>query len=111
LDLKAAVWFRRGRLLICSPLFAILGGWGTELPLIPLSEFPRPAQVYAFQQHRQLRTTERNSAFLHLWPDKSPSLQALGEKAQPIAVVPKNLDGVSAPPAKYEDMTREWLLL
>ena len=38
------MWFRRGRLLICSPLFAILGAWGTELPLIPLSEFPRPAQ-------------------------------------------------------------------
>jgi len=42
--LNAAVWFRRGRLVICSPLFAILGGWGTELPLIRLSEFPRPAQ-------------------------------------------------------------------
>ena len=43
-DLKAAVWFRRRRLLICSPRFAILGGWGTGLPLIPLSEFPRPPQ-------------------------------------------------------------------
>jgi hypothetical protein len=42
--LNAAVWFRRGRLLICAPLFAILGGWGTEFPLIRLSEFARPAQ-------------------------------------------------------------------
>jgi hypothetical protein len=39
-DLKAAVWFRRGRLLVCSPVFATLSGWGTELPLIPLFEFP-----------------------------------------------------------------------
>jgi hypothetical protein len=40
------VWFRRGRLLICSPRCAILGGWGTGLPLIPLPEFPSPAQPF-----------------------------------------------------------------
>ena len=41
--LNAAVWLRRSRLLNCSPLFAILGGLGTEPPLIRLSKFPRPA--------------------------------------------------------------------
>src|ERR1035441_2513900 len=56
-DLNAAVWFRRGRLLICSPLFAILGGWGTEPPLSPLSEFPEPAQSVQTADHR-LRVTE-----------------------------------------------------
>jgi serine/threonine-protein kinase len=43
--LKTAVWFRRGRRVIVAPRFCHLNGrQGTTLPLIPLSEFPDPAQ-------------------------------------------------------------------
>jgi hypothetical protein len=42
--LKADVWFRRGRRVIVAPHFCHLNGRrGTTLPLIPLSEFPKPA--------------------------------------------------------------------
>src|ERR1022692_4771690 len=43
--LKVALWFRRGRRVIVAPRFCHLNGrQGTTLPLIPLSEFPKPAQ-------------------------------------------------------------------
>src|SRR5277367_1326397 len=40
--LNAAVWFRRGRLLICSPLPAILWLWKKEPPLKLMSSFSDP---------------------------------------------------------------------
>jgi hypothetical protein len=50
--LKVAVWFRRGRRVIVAPRFCHLNGrQGTTLPLIPLSEFPKPAQI-AFERLR-----------------------------------------------------------
>jgi hypothetical protein len=46
--LKADVWFRRGRRVIVAPHFCHLNGRrGTTLPLIPLSEFPKPAYICA----------------------------------------------------------------
>jgi hypothetical protein len=41
--LNAGVWFRRGRLLMVSPVRSHLGRCQAETPLIPLSRFAEPA--------------------------------------------------------------------
>jgi hypothetical protein len=41
--LKAAEWFRRGRLLMVSPVHGDHRRCQAEIPLIVLSKFPRPA--------------------------------------------------------------------
>jgi hypothetical protein len=40
--LNAGLWFRRGRLLICSPVMRPIGRRQAENPLIPLCSFARP---------------------------------------------------------------------
>src|ERR1700747_3441593 len=41
--LKAGEWFRRGRLLMVSPVHGDYRRHQAEIPLIALSKFPRPA--------------------------------------------------------------------
>src|ERR1700745_2082550 len=41
--LKAGEWFRRGRLLMVSPVHGDYRRYQAEIPLISLSQFPRPA--------------------------------------------------------------------
>jgi len=41
--LKAGEWFRRGRLLMVSPVHGNYRRCQAEIPLIVLSRFPRPA--------------------------------------------------------------------
>jgi hypothetical protein len=41
--LKAGEWFRRGRLLMVSPVHGDYRRYQAETPLIALSKFPRPA--------------------------------------------------------------------
>jgi hypothetical protein len=41
--LKTAEWFRRGRLLMVSPVHGDYRRCQAEIPLIVLSKFPRPA--------------------------------------------------------------------
>jgi hypothetical protein len=41
--LKAGEWFRRGRLLMVSPVHGDYRRYQAEIPLIALSKFPRPA--------------------------------------------------------------------
>jgi hypothetical protein len=41
--LKAGKWLRRGRLLMASPVHGDYRRCQAEIPLIVLSEFPRPA--------------------------------------------------------------------
>src|SRR5712675_2187906 len=41
--LKAGEWFRRGRLLMVSPVHGDYRRCQAEIPLIVLSKFPRPA--------------------------------------------------------------------
>src|SRR5258708_22205978 len=43
--LKAGEWFRRGRLLMVSPVHGNYRRCQAEIPLIVLSRFPRPALV------------------------------------------------------------------
>jgi hypothetical protein len=43
--LKAAEWFRRGRLLMVSPVHGDYRRCQAEIPLIVLSKFPRPARA------------------------------------------------------------------
>src|SRR5260370_33074107 len=43
--LKAAEWFRRGRLLMVSPVHGDYRHCQAEIPLIVLSKFPEPAQT------------------------------------------------------------------
>src|ERR1700760_4978965 len=40
---KAGEWFRRGRLLMVSPVYGDYRRYQAEIPLIALSKFPRPA--------------------------------------------------------------------
>jgi hypothetical protein len=42
-DLNTGVWFRRGRLLIVSPVRGHHRRYQAETPLIPLSRFAEPA--------------------------------------------------------------------
>jgi hypothetical protein len=46
--LKAAEWFRRGRLLMVSPVHGDYRRCQAEIPLIVLSKFPRPALLTLF---------------------------------------------------------------
>src|ERR1700740_1173922 len=46
--LKAGEWFRRGRLLMVSPVHGDYRRYQAEIPLIALSKFPRPALVAHF---------------------------------------------------------------
>src|ERR1700739_4006731 len=46
--LKAGEWFRRGRLLMVSPVHGDYRCHQAEIPLIALSTFPRPALSRAF---------------------------------------------------------------
>jgi hypothetical protein len=45
--LKAGEWFRRGRLLMVSPVHGDYRRYQAEIPLIVLSRFPGPALVPA----------------------------------------------------------------
>jgi Putative transposase of IS4/5 family (DUF4096) len=44
--LKAGEWFRRGRLLMVSPVHGDYRRYQAETPLIALSRFPRPALLW-----------------------------------------------------------------
>jgi hypothetical protein len=44
--LKAGEWFRRGRLLMVSPVHGDYRRYQAETPLIALSKFPRPALLF-----------------------------------------------------------------
>jgi hypothetical protein len=48
--LKAGEWFRRGRLLMVSPVHGDYRRYQAEIPLIALSKFPRPALVRSICQ-------------------------------------------------------------
>jgi hypothetical protein len=57
------VWFRRERRVIVAPHFCHLNGRrGTTLPLIPLSEFPKPAYFknWAYKSSPCASTKRRN---------------------------------------------------
>ena len=60
--------------------------------------------VDAFQQHRQLRPSERNGPAVRLRPDESTTLQALGEQAKTIAIEPQAFNDVAAPATEHKDM-------
>jgi hypothetical protein len=53
--LKAGEWFRRGRLLMVSPVHGDYRRYQAETPLIALSKFPRPAltsgRIAEFSEH------------------------------------------------------------
>jgi hypothetical protein len=53
--LKAGEWFRRGRLVMVSPVHGDYRRCQAEIPLIVLSKFPRPA--LAFGCNKQDRVT------------------------------------------------------
>src|ERR1035441_2836954 len=69
------------------------------------------ALIDAFQQHRQLRSRQRNRAVCCLWPDESSALQAFGEQAESVPIPPQHFDQITAPAAKHKHVTREWALL
>jgi hypothetical protein len=48
--LKAGEWFRRGRLLMVSPVHGDYRRCQAEIPLIVLSKLPRPALTYLQRQ-------------------------------------------------------------
>ena len=67
----------------------------------------RPAPVYAFEQHRQLRLRQRHSAVGSLRPDEAAALKALGQQAQAVAAPPQHLDHVAAPATEHEHVAAE----
>src|SRR5580704_8433486 len=71
----------------------------------------RVAPVDAFQQHRELRTGQRNSPFRSLWPEEAALLQTLGEQTKAVSIEPKKFYDVTSPPAENKHVTGEWLLL
>jgi pimeloyl-ACP methyl ester carboxylesterase len=56
--LKAAEWFRRGRLLIVSPVHGDYRRCQAETPLIVLSKLPRPVQGQENPAFRQMFTSQ-----------------------------------------------------
>jgi hypothetical protein len=80
------------------------------------SNFWRPGSLHSapintFKKHRKLRPAEPHRATLGLRPDESAALKPLGEETQTVSVPPKKFYDVASPSAKYENMSREWLLL
>src|SRR5215470_13794345 len=67
--------------------------------------------VDAFEQHRELCGRQRDRPAVCQRPDKSPPFEPLLEETKSIAIGPKQLHHVAAPPTKDEDMARERLLL
>src|SRR6201984_2788208 len=60
--LKAGEWFRRGRLLMVSPVHGDYRRHQAEIPLIALSKFPRPALLMSQRlasRHQIKRLTPR----------------------------------------------------
>jgi hypothetical protein len=49
--LNTGVWFRRGRLLIVSPVRGHHRRYQAETPLIPLSRFAEPALYFSRPHH------------------------------------------------------------
>src|SRR5580698_1190656 len=70
-----------------------------------------PAPIDAFHQHRKLGSRQRYCTFTRLRPNEASALQSLREQTKAVAVIPKQLDRVSAPTPENKDMAREWLLL
>jgi hypothetical protein len=65
----------------------------------------RVAPIDPFQQHRSLCATQVHNPALGVRPDEHTELQALCEKAQPIAIPPKQLHSI--PPAGRERRTAD----
>jgi hypothetical protein len=51
--LNTGVWFRRGRLLIVSPVRGHHRRYQAETPLIPLSRFAEPALIDVVQEYKR----------------------------------------------------------
>src|SRR5215210_1185733 len=49
-----------------------------------------PAPVDAFEQHRQLRRSQRHRAGGRLRPHEAAAFQAFGKQAQPVSVIPED---------------------
>src|ERR1700686_3444734 len=63
--LKAAEWFRRGRLLMVSPVHGDYRRCQAEIPLIVLSKFPRPALSSRSATRQLIAQLNRKSSFDH----------------------------------------------
>jgi hypothetical protein len=89
--LKAGEWFRRGRLLMVSPVHGDYRRYQAETPLIALSKFPRPALISkALGQHVE---------FLNGWAefDSAPKIELapLPSRAQFLNVIESVFSGMS----------------
>jgi len=59
----------------------------------------------AFQQVAQLRRRDRHRLILRSRPHEAAAIQALGEQAHPLAVVPQDLHQTTALAAEHEQVT------
>jgi hypothetical protein len=66
--------------------------------------------VDPFKQHRQLCLRQCNRSTRRLRPDKSSALESLRKKTKTIARLPQKFNQITASPAEYENMAREWVL-
>src|SRR6185312_16014840 len=64
----------------------------------------RHPPVDAFEQVAQLGRRDRHNAFGRGRPNEAATLQALGEQAHPLAVMPEHFDQPAAAAAEYEQM-------
>jgi hypothetical protein len=65
-DLNTGVWFRRGRLLIVSPVRGHHRRYQAETPLIPLSRFAEPALCLVIPNTFNLYSMLKQIKDLHL---------------------------------------------
>jgi hypothetical protein len=68
------------------------------------------APIDPFKQHRQLRTTQHNTAGSGMWPDKTTSLKTLGKQTQAIPIPPQNLHAIACAAAEHKKMATEGIL-
>src|SRR6266540_5287629 len=64
----------------------------------------RHAPIDPFEKISQLRRRDRHRPIRRRGPDEAPALQPLGKQAQPLAVVPQNLDQTAATATEHEQM-------
>src|SRR4029077_9043535 len=67
--------------------------------------------VDARQKVTELRRRDRHQAVGRAWPQEAASLQALGEQARPLAVMPDHLQQIAATTTKAKQMTAQWVAM
>src|ERR1700745_4102426 len=64
----------------------------------------RQPPVDAFEQIGELRRRHRYCPIRLRWPDEAAALQALGEQAHTLSIMPKHLDQRAAPAAEHKQV-------